>query len=221
MKILFFGKENDRNAEIAADYVRQIFPEAQAVFGNRNQAFPVELLDWQGDYVFSYLSPWIIPETVLKGAKQAAINWHPGPPSYPGIGCTNFAIYNNETEFGITCHHMLGKVDTGRIIAVERFPILPRDSVYSITQKCYAHILRSFFAIIEAIASDQPLPVSNETWQRKPYTRKELNALSQITPELPKIEIEKRIKATTYDRPWAFVDIEGKRFYYQGEAPQS
>lgn len=30
-------------------------------------------------------------------------------------------------------------------------------------------------------------------------------------------EIEKRIKATTYDKPWAFVDIKGKKFYLKEE----
>jgi hypothetical protein len=28
-------------------------------------------------------------------------------------------------------------------------------------------------------------------------------------------EIDKRIKATTYDKPWAFVDIQGRKFYYR------
>lgn len=87
------------------------------------------------------MSPWIIPKGLLERVVKGAINWHPGPPEYSRIGCTNFAIYNNEKEFGITCHYMLDKVDTGKIIGVKRFSILENDTVFSITQKCYLLIL--------------------------------------------------------------------------------
>lgn len=186
------------------------------VFGTRGEKFPEDLSFWKGDYIFSYLSPWIIPKHLLENAEKGAINWHPGPPEYPGIGCTNFAIYHDEKEFGITCHHMLSKVDTGKIIEVKRFAVLEHDSVFSITQKCYSLILNSFYRIIEKIATNEPLPVSQEDWKRKPYTRKELNALCEIKPDMSLDEIQRRIRATTYDRPWAFVEIQRVRFYFKG-----
>jgi methionyl-tRNA formyltransferase len=217
MEILFIGKKNDLNAKIASEYLKQIFPKAEIVFGVRGEKFPEDLPWWKGDYIFSYLSPWIIPNSLLERAEKGAINWHPGPPEYPGIGCTNFAIYNNEKEFGITCHYMLSKVDTGKIIETERFAILENDTVYSITQKCYSLILNSFYRIVEKVSNSEPLPISDEGWKRKPFTRKELDLLSEIKPDMTKGEIEKRIKATTYDKPWAFVEIKGKKFYYREE----
>ena len=217
MEILFIGKKHDQNAKLASEYLKQIFPNAQIVFGVRGEKFPEDLPWWKGDYIFSYLSPWIIPKGLLERAEKGAINWHPGPPEYPGIGCTNFAIYNNEKEFGITCHYMLDKVDTGKIVEVKRFSILENDTVFSITQKCYLLILNSFFRIVENISNNKPLPMSNEDWQRKPYTRKELDELSEIKPDMTIDEIEKRIKATTYDKSWAFVDIKGKKFYLKEE----
>lgn len=217
MEILFIGKKNDPNAKIASEYLKQIIPEAEIVFGVRGEKFPKDLPWWKGDYIFSYLSPWIIPNSLLERAEKGAINWHPGTPEYPGIGCTNFAIYNNEKEFGITCHYMLSKVDTGKIIETERFAILENDTVYSITQKCYSLILNSFYRIVEKVSNGEPLPISDENWKRKPFTRKELDLLSEIKPDMTKDEIDKRIKATTYDKPWAFVEIKGKKFYYREE----
>lgn len=217
MEILFIGKKNDQNAKIASQYLKQIFPKVEIVFGVRGEKFPEDLHWWKGDYIFSYLSPWIIPNSLLERAEKGAINWHPGPPEYPGIGCTNFAIYNNEKEFGITCHYMLSKVDTGKIIETERFAILENDTVYSITQKCYSLILNSFYRIVEKISNGESLPISDEGWKRKPFTRKELDLLSEIKPDMTKEEIEKRIKATTYDKPWAFIEIERKKFYYREE----
>ena len=66
-------------------------------------------------------------------------------------------------------------------------------------------------------SNGEPLPISDEDWKRKPFTRKELDVLSEIKPDMTKGEIEKRIKATTYDKPWAFVEIKGKKFYYREE----
>jgi methionyl-tRNA formyltransferase len=214
MKILFIGKKHDKNAIMASEYLKLIFPESQILFGERGEKLPEEIGCWNGDYIFSYLSPWIIPQSIIDRAGKGAINWHPGPPEYPGIGCTNFAMYNNEKKFGITCHKMLDKVDTGKIIEVERFDVLENDTVFSITQKCYCLILNSFYRIIERLSNNLPLPESNETWQRKPYTRKELNELSKIEYEMTIEEIEKRIKATTYDKYWAYIELKGKKFYY-------
>lgn len=216
MKILFIGKKGDEMAIQAADYLIKKFPESILIFGSRGEPKPEAFENWEGDFVFSYLSQWILPEDLLSRAKVAAINWHPGPPEYPGIGCSNFAHYNDEKQFGITCHHMLARVDTGKIIEVRRFDREKDESVFSMTQKCYKLIYASFCSIIDCIAEGKEVPISKEEWKRKPYTRKELDALSEINPQMPANEIAKRIAATTYDKPWAFVDIKGYKFYYRG-----
>lgn len=213
MKILFLGKEGDKNAEEAAQYTKQLFPQTKIVWARRGVKFPKDLKFWSGDYVFSYLCPWIIPEDLLNKAKKAAINWHPGPPEYPGIGCTNFAMYNEEKVFGITCHHMNPKVDTGNIIEVRRFNVMPEETVWSMTQKCYSHILSSYYDILEKIALGQALPDAGEDWTREPYKRKELNALCQIDPNAAPEEIERRIKATKFDKHWAYIMVNGRKFY--------
>ncbi len=217
MRILFIGKKNDQYAELAASYLKQIFPKTEIVYAGRGEKFPPELLAWTGDYVFSYLSPWVIPSSVIERASCGAINWHPGPPEYPGIGCTNFAIYDSAKEFGITCHHMAGKVDTGKIIEVLRFRIHPNDTVFSVTQKCYSFIYYSFHKIIEKIAHRETLPESGEHWTRKPYTRKELDSLCVIKLDMATDEITRRIKATTYDRPWAYIEINGAKFVMENK----
>lgn len=213
MKILFIGKKGDQNSETAAKYVSRNFPDSEIIFGQRKDKFPDNIKSWSGDYIFSYLSPWIIPKNLLESASKGAINWHPGPPEYPGIGCTNFAIYNNEKTFGITCHYMKAKVDTGKVIEVRRFSVTSEDSVFSMTQNCYTEILSSFKSIFDKISKGEALPESQEHWTRVPYTRKELDALCEIKPDMSLEEVNKRIKATTYDRPWAFTEIHGVKFY--------
>jgi methionyl-tRNA formyltransferase len=213
MKVLFIGKEGDALSDAAALHVSKLFKNATVVKGTRNKELPQEVVNWNGDYIFSYLSPWIIPSSVLDNAIVGGINWHPGSPDYPGIGCTNFAIYDGAKRFGMTCHWMNPKVDTGKIIETSYFPVTREDSVYSITQKCYTDILKSFYSITEKIAAKEPLPESDETWRRIPYKRKELNALSRLTPDMSSEEMERRIKATKYINHWAYIEVNGRKFY--------
>jgi methionyl-tRNA formyltransferase len=211
--ILFIGKKENVFCEIAQDTIRRSFPCSSLAIGKRGDPFPDDLRNWRGDYVLSYLSPWIVPECVLKNAATAAVNFHTGPPEYPGIGCTNFAIYNGESRVGVTCHHMAPRVDTGPIIAVRRFPLYEHDSGWSLTQRCYVAIQSLFYEIIDMILDGRELPTSEEMWTRTPYKRSELNALCEITLDMSESEIARRVRAVTFPgAPGAFIVINGMRF---------
>ena len=216
--ILFIGKKNDFYCEHAMEFIKLHFPENKILMGKRGEPFPEDTGCWKGDYVFSYLSPWVIPEYILNRADKASINFHPGPPDYPGIGCTNFAIYDNADTFGVTCHHMNPKVDTGQLIEVRRFPLYESDSVYSLTQRCYGYILALFYEIMSLILDGKELPQSEEHWKRNPHQRRELNELCRITPDMSKDEVRRRVKAVTFPgAPGAYIEIGGMKFNYETE----
>jgi methionyl-tRNA formyltransferase len=207
LRILFLRKKDNQYAQRAEDFVSKHFQQPLIFAGGRKDKLPDEILSWKGDMMISFISSWIYPASLLSNASVAAINFHPGSPEYPGTGCTNFAIYNGATEYGVTCHHMNAGVDSGKIIAVKRFPLKEADTVYNVTQHCYKLIEEIFYEIMNGILNGQPLPVTNEQWKRKPYTRKQLDELCTITPDMSEEEIAKRIKATTYKTPWAFTKI--------------
>lgn len=201
----------------AVEYMRLHFPETTFVLARRGDPRPAVFDTWQGDYIVSYLSPYIVPGHLLARAKQASINFHPGPPEYPGSGCTNFALYHEVEEYGVTCHHMLEKVDTGAIVGVRRFPVLPIDTVYAVTQRCYAALLDLFYEVMDRLAVGQPLPEQPDKWTRKPFKRSELDLLCEITLEMPADEVKRRIRAVTFpNAPGAYVDLHGHRFTYAG-----
>jgi methionyl-tRNA formyltransferase len=214
-KVLFLSKKDNEFAGRAAAFTSRNFANATFFEGGRKDKLPENVLNWQGDLLISFISSWVLPGSLLERAGFAAINFHPGSPEYPGIGCTNFAFYNGETEYGITAHYMKPIVDTGAIISVKRFPIGEEDTVYSVTQECYRLIEESFYEIMERILQGQSLPRSGETWKRKPYTRKQLDDLCEIKPGMSEEEIERRIRATTYKHPWAFTRIGGRIFKLQ------
>ena len=213
--ILFVGKKDDIFCERALDFVQSHFSESVAVLCRRQDPFPGEFDTWHGDFVISYLSPWIIPAGLLDRAKKAAINFHPGPPEYPGIGCTNFSLYDGVKKYGITCHHMALEVDTGKIIRVFDFPIFQRESVLSLTQRSYSYLLVCFYEVIGTLLEGSPLPKSERQWTRKPLRRTELEELCRIQPEMDETEIGRRVRAVNYPgMPGAFVELCGRRFVF-------
>jgi methionyl-tRNA formyltransferase len=169
---------------------------------------PLELATWQGDYILSFLSPWIVPEATLRRTAKAAINFHPAPPEYPGIGCYNFAIYDGAATYGVTCHHMAARVDTGAIVRVVRFPLLPDDTVALLKERSMSYLLTLFYDIATLLVRGDELPASTEVWTKQPYTRRELNDLCRLTPEMAPSEIDRRIRATTFPgAPGAYMEI--------------
>jgi methionyl-tRNA formyltransferase len=215
LRVLFLSKKDNEYARRAAEFVTRHFHNPLVFEGDRREPLPPEVLGWKGDLMISFISSWVYPQALLGNIDYAAINFHPGSPEYPGTGCTNFAIYNGEKEYGVTCHHMKATVDSGDIIAVKRFPIKEEDTVYEVTQHCYRLIEEMFYEVMNCILQGKALPVSPEKWKRKPYTRKQLNELCEIRPDMSTEEIEKRIKATTYKTPWAFTRIGNKVFKLQ------
>jgi methionyl-tRNA formyltransferase len=149
------------------------------------------------EYLISFLSPWIVRKPALDRA-GVAINFHPGPTDYPGIGCYNFALYEGAAEFGAVCHHMLPKVDTGGIVLERRFPVLPDDSVESLKLRTMETMVGMFRDIVALIAAGQPLPLADVHWTRQPFTRREMEALKVIEHDMPQEEIDRRVRATVY-----------------------
>jgi len=214
-KVLFLSKKENLYAQRAADFITRNFHQPLIFEGTRKDQLPPAVLGWKGDLLISFISSWILPTQLLDHAEFAAINFHPGSPDYPGTGCTNFAFYNGEKEYGVTAHHMKAVVDTGNIISVKRFPLKDDDTVYGATQHCYELIEEMFYEIMECILQGHPLPTSSETWKRKPYTRKQLDELCEIKPGMSEEEIERRVRATTYKFPWAFTKIGNRIFKLQ------
>jgi methionyl-tRNA formyltransferase len=195
-----------------------MFAPVSSHLGTWGDPLPDSVKQWRGEYIVSYLSRWVVPDDVLRQARVAAINFHPAPPEYPGIGCTNFALYDGVEQYGVTCHHMARRVDTGDIIAVNRFPVFEGDDVASLLHRTYAYQLVLFYEIAAYMIPGSPLPRSAERWTRRPYTRKEFDELRRITPEMSHDEVRRRVRATTYG-PWKpFLDLHGVPFELKEDA---
>jgi methionyl-tRNA formyltransferase len=217
LSLLFLGKADDPDCARALEYCQKNFLRVNYCLGKWGDPLPEDIRKWEGDYIISYLSRWVVPQELLDRAKIAAINFHPASPDYPGIGCNNFALYEEAKEYGVTCHHMAGKVDTGRIIKVRRFPIHPTDGVEEILKRTYENQMALFFEIAQIMAEGREFPTCAETWTRSPFSRKQFDELFKITADMSQQEIARRVRAISYKHWQPYIELGGFRFEYKPE----
>lgn len=155
------------------------------------------ILNEGGDYLISFLSPWIITAEEL-ARFDVAINFHPGSVEYPGSGCYNFALYEGASEYGAVCHHMLPKVDTGKVIAEVRFPIAAAETVETLKLTTMTAMLDMFETIASGIARRATLPAASQHWTRRAFLKREMDALKMCDHSMEADEIARRVRATVY-----------------------
>ena len=219
LKICLLTK-SDFWCEIVRRFIIENFEDPLIIVGDyRNWNYDnLDLMvTWEGDYIISYNSPWIVPETLLKKAKIAAINFHPGSPNYPGRGCYNFAIWDDVKSYGCTCHYMLPKVDSGTIIRTISFPLFKNETIESLKEKTMSHMLCLFYEIMDYVLYDIPLRGNGEEWSRNPFTLKEFQELCDFTGK--NNDIDRRIRATyyPYGPDYPYIKIGKYKFEYKGK----
>lgn len=212
--VLLFTKQ-----DVWSSYATEI---AKIYFGNRLSVYTGRFGDPYPDcekhknisLILSFLSPWIITADLL-GKSPLSLNFHPASCDYPGIGCYNFALYEQATRYGSVCHHMLPKVDTGAIVDEVLFAVHPQDTVEQLKFRTMVAMLAQFQAILSKVHTGETLPTHSRQWTRRPFTRKELNALCEITPDMSDKEKQLRIRATTYPRsPGPYLLKDGTKEFY-------
>lgn len=89
------------------------------------------------EVLVSFRSRSILPEAVLAAPTRGSFNLHTGPlPAYAGLNAPSWAIFNGEREHGVTLHWMDAGIDTGAVVAIDRFPIEPDDTGILLSGRC-------------------------------------------------------------------------------------
>ena len=84
------------------------------------------------------------------------INCHAGKlPFYQGRNVLNWALINDEKEFGVTVHYVDEGIDTGDIIFQNSYPINESDSYHSLLERAYEGCAQTLYASIKQIQSNQ------------------------------------------------------------------
>lgn len=211
MRLLFLRKQDCGHSDKAESYLRQLFDEVTAVRSTKiGDRLPEDIRETHFDAVFAFRSHIIIPDWLIE-ATTVCLNFHPGPPERPGIGCVNFALYDGDPEYGSTCHFVVREIDAGAIVSVKRFPIDPSDSVASVLTRTYDYLLCQLYDVAPVVASGEIPPASDEKWTRKATRKRDLDALMDVPAEASREEIARIVRATSFGDFGPHMTVDGKR----------
>ena len=152
--------------------------------------------DPEGSRILSVGSNIVVPRRVLQKLASPAYNLHPGPPNYPGIFPSAFALYEGAQEFGVTLHEMAPAVDTGAICCVERFKIDQRWDRLALDTHTFVVLMHVLERSAARLADTRtPLSRSGDTWSGKRRTRKDFDALCRLPENFSAVELAQRLRA--------------------------
>lgn len=172
------------------------------------------------DILISYRSKKIFKKKELSKARIAAINFHPGPPEFRGIGCANFAIMKNSSFYGYTIHVMSEKIDSGKILFCYKFKINNKINITQLLKFTHNKMDTKLIEVIKMISQNQFvnkfLNVNKKIkWSKKIYKKKDLENLYKIKPAfISKKKLQNILRATLYKNFKPFVEINGSKFFY-------
>ncbi len=155
------------------------------------------------DIIFNINSHNIFDKKILDIPKIGAINFHNGPlPKYrgPGYVIPSWAIFNQEHEHGVTWHFMDEGIDTGDIIAQDKFYLSNKETALELNFKCITAGIKLFEKNIDDILSDN----CNRTSQKGPsstYFSSQIPNNGYIDFNWPYHKIDAFLRATDY-RPY-------------------
>ena len=149
-----------------------------------------------GSRLIAFCTSVIVSAEILSRFPGPSYNFHPGPPEIPGRYPSVWAIYNGHTQFGVTAHEMKPSVDSGPIVAVDRFDVPENADLQTLDTVAFEAIVRQFHRLSALLAqSTPPLPHVNETWSGKKYKKADCDALCLITEDLSGDELNRRQRA--------------------------
>lgn len=106
----------------------------------------------------------IFKKTLINLPPKKTINCHAGKlPFYRGRNILNWALINDEKEFGITVHYIDEGIDTGDIILQKSYPITDDDTYASLLQVAQTECASLLYESLQNIQAGKVNPIVQET----------------------------------------------------------
>lgn len=102
----------------------------------------------------------IFKQELINLPRLKTINCHAGKlPFYRGRNILNWALINDEGNFGITVHYVDNGIDTGDIIAQNSYVITDKDDYSTLLNRAYAGCATTLFEAIKKIQTGDFDPI--------------------------------------------------------------
>lgn len=103
-----------------------------------DQTFLEQVKDYRSNLFVSMSFNQIFRKHTIEMPPLGTINCHAGKlPFYRGRNILNWALINDEKEFGVTVHYVDEGIDTGDIIQQECLPITDKDNYKTLLERAY------------------------------------------------------------------------------------
>lgn len=133
----------------------------------------VALQQFDFDVLVSAANRHILPSEALAQA-ELAVNFHDGPlPGYAGLNVTTWAIENGESEHGVTWHLMTDDVDSGAVVASDRFAVGNDDTAFALNTRCYEAATATFADVASSLAGGAIVARPQTPGETKMYRRRD------------------------------------------------
>lgn len=164
--------------------------------------------------LIAFCTGTIVPAATLKRLDRGAYNFHPGPPDYPGIFPSCFAIYEGAKTFGATAHRMNDQIDEGEIIGTQSFPLSVTMDRLSLDKLALDTVLLLFRHLVPSIVDfANEIPFSGDSWRGQARTKKDFNALCELPRDASQDEFDLRYRAVGEGPDHALsIKLFGQRF---------
>jgi len=138
LEICFIVPRTDSNDETLRNFATEYVIDYLKPVRVNSAQFRDEVNKYDCDLFVSMSFNQIFKKETIEIPRLDTINCHAGKlPFYRGRNVLNWAIINDEDEFGITVHFVDEGIDTGDIILQDTYPILENDDYGTILKKAY------------------------------------------------------------------------------------
>lgn len=111
-----------------------------------------EILPFNCDIFVSMSFNQIFKNAIINLPRLNIINCHAGKlPFYRGRNVLNWALINDEKEFGITVHFIDEGIDTGDIILQNNYPITDDDNYGTLLQIAYTECAKNLYNAVKLV----------------------------------------------------------------------
>jgi len=177
-----------------------------------NPEFSKNISKYNCDIFVSMSFDQIFKRMIIETPRYGTINCHAGKlPFYRGRNVLNWALINDEKEFGVTAHFMDEGIDTGDIVHQKTFAINEGDNYQSLLQKAYSGCAQTLLAAL--------LQIENGTATRTPqssihpwgsYCSKRMEGDERINWNQTSRKIFNFVRALCHPGPVARTQVRGK-----------
>ena len=167
-----------------------------------------------GEFLISYLWPHKIPMKVLR-RYDWCINFHPAPPHLRGRGCASRALWNGDTYFGVTVHHMSEELDAGQIISVTPVAILETDTYQTLMNRARRALFDEFEATLYSLSMGKYLPTSGDFWSGELWDTKRFIEWMTLDASSDPASIDKMIRCCAGSKPGPYLRSGKHTFSYE------